>query len=94
MEKIRSCVVGMGHRGRELLKLSAKFDSVVPVAACDLYPRNWYEKQWLMPDALSNIFPDTEFYESYDEMLEKANLDVVIVETGADIHAEFLCKGT
>ena len=26
------------------------------------------------------------------EMLEKANLDVVIVETGADIHAEFCAK--
>ena len=31
-------------------------------------------------------------YESYDKMLEEADLDVVIVETGADIHAEFCCK--
>ena len=28
----------------------------------------------------------------YDKMLEKANLDVVIVETGADIHAAFVLK--
>ena len=92
-KKLRVGVVGLGHRGRIMFKLAADgFDFVVPAAACDILPHNWYEKQWLMPDALSNIFPDTEFYESYDEMLEKANLDVVIVETGADIHAEFCAK--
>lgn len=93
MKKIRVGVVGLGHRGRIMFKLAADgFDFVVPAAACDILPHNWYEHQWLMPDALSKIFPDTEFYESYDEMLEKANLDVVIVETGADIHAEFCAK--
>lgn len=93
MKKIRVGVVGLGHRGRIMFKLAADgFDFVVPAAACDILPHNWYEPQWLMPDALCNIFPDTEFYENYDEMLEKANLDVVIVETGADIHAEFCAK--
>ena len=93
MEKIRLGVVGLGHRGREMFKLAAQgFDFVVAAAACDIRPHNFYEKQWLSSDALSNIFPDTEFYESYDEMLKKANLDAVMVETGADIHAEFCIK--
>ena len=93
MKKIRVGVVGLGHRGRIMFKLAADgFDFVVPAAACDILPHNWYEKQWLMPDAMSVLFPDTEFYENYDEMLDKANLDVVIVETGADIHAEFCAK--
>ena len=93
MEKIRVGVVGLGHRGREMFKLAANgFDCVIPAAACDIKPTNWYEQQWLSDRALSEMFPDTEFYEDYDEMLEKANLDVVIVETGADIHAEFCCK--
>ena len=90
---IRVGVVGLGHRGRLMFKLAAdSFDFVVPAAACDIKPINWYEKQWLMEEAMAITFPDTEFYENYDEMLEKANLDVIIVETGADIHAEFCAK--
>ena len=93
MDKIRVGVVGLGHRGRAMFKLAADgFDYVIPAAACDIKPSNWYEKQWLSDAAFSEIFPDTEFYENYDEMLDKANLDVVIVETGADIHAEFCAK--
>ncbi len=93
MDKIRVGVVGLGHRGRAMFTLAADgFDYVVPAAACDIKPSNWYGKQWLSDEALSVKFPDTEFYEDYDEMLDKANLDVVIVETGADIHAEFCCK--
>ena len=91
MKKIRLGVVGLGHRGRELLKIAAKFDSVIPVAVCDLLPHNWYEKQWLCDSSMSEMFPDTVFYTEYEKMLDEANLDVVIVETGADIHAEFCC---
>ena len=93
MKKIRLGVVGLGHRGRIMFQLAGeKFDCVIPAAAGDIYARNWYEKQWLMDKAMCEIFPDATFYESYDEMLEKANLDAVIVETGADIHAEFCAK--
>ena len=93
MEKIRVGVVGLGHRGRAMFKLSADgFDCVIPAAACDIKPSNWYEKQWLSDAAFSELFPDTVFYEDYEKMLDEANLDVVIVETGADIHAEFCVK--
>ena len=93
MKKLRVGVVGLGHRGRAMFKLAAdSFECVIPAAACDIRPHNWYEKQWLSDAAFAEMFPNTDFYESYDEMLEKANLDVVIVETGADIHAEFCAK--
>ena len=92
MEKIRVGVVGLGHRGRTMFKRSAKFADVECVAACDILPRNWYEKQWHMDSPLSEMFPAAAFYENYDEMLEKAGLDAVIVETGADIHADFCIK--
>ena len=93
MKKLRVGVVGLGHRGRTMFRLAGeKFECVDPVAACDVFPHNWYEKNWLMEKAMCEIFPNTVFYESYDEMLEKAKLDVVIVETGADIHAEFCAK--
>ena len=93
MKKIRVGVVGLGHRGRAMFKLAAEgFDFVVPAAACDVRASNWYEKQWLSDKAFAELFPDTEFYDDYDKMLSEANLDVVMVETGADIHADFCCK--
>lgn len=92
MDKIRVGVVGLGHRGRGLLKLAAEFDTVEIVAACDILPRNWYQQQWLSNAPLADMFPQTVFYEDYDKMLDEANLHVVIVETGADIHAAFCIK--
>lgn len=92
MKKIRVGVVGLGHRGRAMAELSATFDCVTLAATCDIKPENWYEKQWLSEDALSKMFPETTFYEDYDTMLNIADLDVVIVETGADIHASFCVK--
>ena len=93
MKKFRVGVVGLGHRGRLMFKLAAdSFDCVIPAAACDLFERNFYEKQWLMDAAMSELYPDVTFYKDYDEMLEKANLDVIIVETGADVHCDFCIK--
>ncbi|MBO5454115.1 MAG: Gfo/Idh/MocA family oxidoreductase [Clostridia bacterium] len=92
MKKIRMGVVGLGHRGRELTKIAAQFEQVEIAAVCDIIPHNWYQKQWLSDMALSDMFPETAFYEDYDKMLDEANLDAVIVETGADIHAEFCIK--
>ncbi len=89
-KKLRVGVVGLGHRGRHMFKLAGQwFDCVEPAAACDVLPDNWYKQQWLSDKAMAEYFPDAQFYENYEEMLDKANLDAVIVETGADIHAEF-----
>lgn len=92
MKKIRIGVVGLGHRGRAMFKLAGKFDYVVCAAACDKQPRNWYETQWREDLPFCERFPEAEFYEDYEQMLETANLDAVIVETGADIHADFCIK--
>ena len=92
MKQIRLGVVGLGHRGRALLKIAADFENVVIAAACDIKPDNWYKKQWLSNAALSDMFPDAAFYEDYERMLSEANLDAVFVETGADIHAQFCTK--
>ncbi len=92
MSKIRVGVVGLGHRGRFLVRLSATCHDVEIAAACDLNPTNWYQQQWQSDKALADLFPNAAFYEDYDRMLDDANLDVVIVETGADIHAAFCIK--
>ncbi len=92
MEKIKVGVVGLGHRGRAMAELSAAFECVELTAVCDIKPSNWYEKQWGHAQALADVFSETVFYEDYDRMLDEASLDAIIVETGADIHAEFCIK--
>ena len=92
MKNIRLGVVGLGHRGRELTKLASVFDNIEISAACDILAHNWYQQQWLSNAPLSEMFPNAAFYEDYDKMLEEASLDAVIVETGADVHAEFCIK--
>ena len=92
MTKIRFGVVGLGHRGRAMGILAAGFACAEFAAACDIRPANWYEKQWLSDAPLAEMFPQAAFYEDYDVMLRDAGLDVVIVETGADIHAQFCIK--
>ena len=93
LKEIRLGVVGLGHRGRQLFEMAGtKFEGVKAVAACDLFPRNWFEKQWLTDRPMAEIFPDATFYENYDEMLDRANLDAILIETGADVHADFCVK--
>ena len=93
MKEIRVGVVGLGPRGRDMFSLAVDtFDCAIPAAACDIKPSNWFEQRWRADAAFSEKYPDTPFFTDYDEMLEKANLDLVLVETGADIHAEFCCK--
>lgn len=92
MKKLRIGVVGLGPRGRNMIRLASDFDCVTVAAGCDIKPTNWFEKQWHAPAAMADLFPTAQFYENYDEMLDKANLDAVLVETGADIHASFCIK--
>ena len=92
MKKLKIGVVGMGPRGRWIIKLASTFDNVEIAAGCDIRPHNWYEKQWQSDMAMAEIFPKAAFYEDYDRMLSEEELDAIIVETGADIHAEFCAK--
>lgn len=92
MEKLRIGVVGLGHRGRAMAKLAVCFPGVELAAACDIRAHNWLESQWLENEPMAEVFPNAVFYQDYEKMLDKAKLDVVIVETGADIHCDFCCK--
>lgn len=40
MKQLRIGVVGLGHRGRDMVKLSSGFENVEVVAACDIKPHN------------------------------------------------------
>lgn len=92
MKKLRVGIVGLGRRGRDMIRLASRFECVEVVAGCDIRVHNWFEKQWQAPASMAVLFPDAKFFESYDEMLDKGGLDLVLVETGADIHADFCAK--
>lgn len=84
--------VGLGHRGRAMLKWANDgIESFKAVAACDTKPDLFYKPARNQPSLKSEL-PDVEYYPDYDEMLEKAHLDVVLVETPATCHAEFCDK--
>ena len=93
MDKIRFGVVGLGHRGRYMARLAAEaFDCTEFVAACDVDPRLWSETQWQQDKPLKERYPEVKFYTDYTEMIEKDQLDLMLVETGADVHADFCIK--
>ncbi|MBQ9336587.1 MAG: Gfo/Idh/MocA family oxidoreductase [Lentisphaeria bacterium] len=92
-KKIRFGVVGLGHRGRYMARLAAEaFDCTEFVAACDVDPLLWSETQWQQDKPLEERYPEVRFYTDYAEMIEKNQLDLVLVETGADVHADFCIK--
>ena len=95
--KFRIGGVGLGHRGRAMLKwANAGIDSFEAVAVCDLNPDLFYKPVHFFyggnQPPLKDELPDVTFYQDYDEMLEKADLDVMLVETPATCHAEFCAK--
>ena len=93
MDKIRFGVVGLGHRGRLMARLAAEaFPCTEFIAACDIDPLLWTETQWREDKPLKERFPSVAFYTDYAGMLEKNQLDLVLVETGADVHADFCIR--
>lgn len=93
MRRINVGVVGLGHRGRHMASLAKRgFEFVDIKAVCDIDPALWHETQWLQTQPMKEILPGTRFYEDYSRMLEENDLDFVMVETGADVHAEFCIK--
>ena len=90
MEKIRFGVVGLGHRGRNMARLAKdNFECTEFIASCDIDPLLWSETQFLQPQPMKELYPGVHFYTDYLEMLDKEKLDLVMVETGADVHAAF-----
>lgn len=81
---IRLGVIGF-MRGCGFMTIAVnEFENVIPAAICDIDPKKG--------EKAARLFPDTPFYDNLDEMLEKAELDALIVETPANYHAEICAK--
>ena len=92
MEKIKLGIVGLGHRGRYMIRLAQDCFPVETVAACDIDPALWFETQWGQDKPMKELLPTAKFYEDYSQMLAENRLDIILVETGADVHADFCIK--
>ena len=93
MDKIRIAVVGLGHRGRAMSALAQNgFDDTEIVGACDLDPELWDKTQWLQERPMKEILTNASFYTNYEQMLDELKPDFIMVETGADVHADFCIK--
>jgi len=82
MAKFRIGVVGLGHRGIAMFTLATTaFPELEGVAICDSNEK--------ILDEAAPKFPNATPYTNFIEMLDKAALDVLLVETPATCHAEF-----
>lgn len=96
MREFRLGCVGLGGRGRGMMEwVSNGIDNIKAVAACDNDPDKFYkpfdEGNRIAP-SFQELFPGVQYFRDYDEMLEKADLDIVMVETPANCHTEFCVK--
>lgn len=81
MEKIKLGIVGFGFMGHYDADMMATFDHIDLVAVADTNPEQ-------MKDAPEGV----ETYGSLDEMLEKADINVVMVSTPNPSHPEMVKK--
>lgn len=71
-----------------MFQTMAGLPGTLPVAACDLNRDFWFETK-CGEKTMAEMFPQTTFFESFEEMIAKARLDILLVETPAHCHASF-----
>ena len=84
-DTIRLGVVGYGLRGTSLLGLVTRaFDEVAVAAVCDIDEE--------ARARAAEDYPEAEVFGQFDQMLDEARMDALIVETPATHHGEFCTK--
>lgn len=81
MEKIRLGIVGFGFMGHNDADMMATFDDIDLVAVADTNP-----------DMLTDAPEGVETYSNIDDMLAKADINVVMVSTPNPSHPEMVKK--
>lgn len=88
MEKVRVGVVGIGRNGSQHVKIYWEHPWAELVGICDYDPQKLQRcQEWLGLDERVGL------YTNLDEMLAKANLDALSVNTPDHLHAEPFVKG-
>ncbi|MEI6915815.1 MAG: Gfo/Idh/MocA family oxidoreductase [Armatimonadota bacterium] len=76
---MRAAIIGTGSQGTLLLNQALKAPGVKFVATCDIYPPH-LEKSLILADG-------AEGYEDYRKLLERKDIDAVIIATPLHMHA-------
>ena len=96
-DRIAIAHVGLGLQGRNmhlrLLNENSKANNTETVALCDLYGRNLRDAQaklieYQKSGTISNSVPDKELYTDYRKMLDSKGVDMVVIATSDNWHAD------
>ncbi|MBR2906135.1 MAG: Gfo/Idh/MocA family oxidoreductase, partial [Lentisphaeria bacterium] len=82
---VRIAILGCGPRGIQMAKIVALLTKSFKLTAMS-------DMDAAARERVKSLFPDLELYESSDDLLDKAAIDAVIVETPPAFHAEYVCK--
>jgi Predicted dehydrogenases and related proteins len=81
--KLRAGILGVAGRGHGFVGALVNFPETELVALCDINAEGM-DKVYKG----YNLLPDVKRYVSYEEMLEKENLDMVVISTPINLHFE------
>lgn len=79
-EKINLGIIGCGHRGLAVLKGCAKYPDVAVVAACDVQTQR-------LEMVVEQYKPTCKGYKDFRELLQRKDIDAVIIATPPHWHA-------
>jgi len=86
---MKIAVIGCGYWGPNLVRNFVQSNRVAQLACCDLDPKRL--------DRMKNLYPSVEVLSNYKELLERPDLDGVVIATPVKTHypiaKEFLLKG-
>ncbi len=88
METVRIGVIGLGNRGKDLIRTSLLTLPYVKITAvCDLYE----DRVQKVLDLLSDKTDDVRGYTDYQELLSSGRVDAVIIATAWESHLPITC---
>ena len=79
-ERVRLGVIGTGNRGSQVTKAFLQHDDVEVVAICDVYDVH-------LSRASTNLAPGADKYTDFRELLDREDLDAVLIATPDHWHA-------
>jgi len=83
-DEVRVGLIGVGSRGKEMMRMFLRVPGVRVTALCDVYEPRFAEGRQITGE-------DTPVFEDYRRMLDSATeLDAVIVATPLNLHAEHM----
>ena len=78
-DRVRVAMIGAGARGQELLRQAVEIPSLQVVAVADVYTRRF--------DEAKKIVPSVETFSDYRRVLDRKDIDGILVASPLHIHA-------